>query len=292
MRYVILLCGVYCCSTSIIFIKIGQTDAIALASYRLLIGGLLLLPLALRSWKRRDNYSGSRLLRQTITPAIVLGIHFISWILGGRLTTSANASLLVNMVPVAMPVLLYLIIQERINLAEAKGTLIAMTGVIALGLADFRLSPEYATGDAICFLSMLFYAWYLIHARKNRDMPSIYVYVVPVYLMAGAFCLAIAVLLNLFGRSTQWIGPDISTELVSILGLAVVPTVFGHSMINWAMTRLRGQAVAIINLAQFIFAGLMGYLLLREVPEPVFYIASALVVAGAVLIIRQPSPAE
>lgn len=288
MRYVILLCGVWCCSTSIIFIKIGQTDAIALSAYRLLLGGALLVPMAMRAWRRGGDFDGPRLFRQTIVPAILLGIHFISWILGGRLTTSANASLLVNMVPVAMPILLYLIINERINRTETKGTLIAMTGVVVLGLADFKLSPEYATGDAICFLSMLFYAWYLIHARKNRHLPSIYLYVVPVYLMAGLFCLAIAIVLSLAGRPTVWIGPDLSTEMISITGLALVPTVLGHSMVNWAMTRLRGQAVAIINLAQFIFAGLMGFVLLQEVPEPVFYLSSALVVAGAVLIIRHP----
>ena len=128
---------------------------------------------------------------------------------------------------------------------------------------------------------------HIIYARKNKEMASIYLSVVPIYLMAGLFCLAIALVLQAAGYPINWFGPDHRMEWISILGLALVPTVLGHSLINWALTRIRGQAVVIINLAQFIFAGIMGYLLLDEIPALVFYIASALVVIGAVIVIRQ-----
>jgi drug/metabolite transporter (DMT)-like permease len=133
---------------------------------------------------------------------------------------------------------------------------------------------------------MLFYAFYLIYARKNKEMTSIYLYVVPIYLIAGLFCLSIAVVLEGSGHSIAWFGPDAHLEWISILGLALIPTVLGHSIINWALTRIRGQAVVIINLAQFIFAGIMGFLLLDEVPSLVFYLASMLVVLGAIIVIR------
>jgi drug/metabolite transporter (DMT)-like permease len=137
---------------------------------------------------------------------------------------------------------------------------------------------------------MLLYAFYLIHGRKNRDLPSIHLYVVPVYLMGGMVCLGIAGLLDLAGRPTTWLGSTTETEWLSILGLALIPTVFGHSIINWAIGKIRGQAVVIINLSQFIFAGIMGYLFLREVPHLIFYLASALVVGGAVIVVRASVP--
>jgi drug/metabolite transporter (DMT)-like permease len=286
MRFLLLIFGVFCCATSVIFIKIGTTDPIVLSAYRLLLGGACLLPLAVRHWHKKGDLGAVDLLMRCLPPAIFLGIHFISWIIGARLTPSANASLLVNMVPVAMPLLLLVVVHERINRAEAAGTVLAMAGVLLLGAGDFNLSAEYALGDAVCFLSMLFYAFYLIFARKNKDLPSIYLYVVPVYLMAGLFCLAIAALVTLAGRPLVWFGEDARMEWISIIGLALIPTVLGHSLINWALTRIRGQSVVIINLAQFIFAGIMGFLLLNEVPGRIFYLASALVVAGAVIVIR------
>ncbi|MGA1204757.1 MAG: DMT family transporter [Opitutales bacterium] len=286
MPYLLLLIGVYCCSTSIIFIKIGSTDPVALSAYRLLLGGLFMVPLAYRSWKRRGAFSAGQMFRQAAAPSVLLGIHFISWIFGGRLTPSANASLIVNMVPVVMPVFLLLVVGERINRPEGIGTVVAMMGVAALGWADFNLSSDYAAGDLVCFISMLFYAYYLIYARKYRDMPSIYLYVVPVYLMGGLFCLLGGLAMELAGQPIVWLGPDLKMEAISILGLALIPTIFGHSLVNWAMTRIRSQAVVIINLAQFIFAGTMGFLLLGEIPPAAFYLSSAMVVAGAVVIVR------
>lgn len=285
MRYLLLIIGVYCCSTSVIFIKIGNTDPVVLSAYRLIIGGLVLMPLAMRAMKKAKKISWRELLGRTLAPAIFLGVHFISWIIGARLTPSANASLIVNMVPVVMPLLLLVVVHEKINGAEAIGTILALTGVIYLGFADFSLSRQHAFGDFICFLSMVTYALYLIFARKNKDLPSVYIYVVPVYLIAGFFCLGIAIILELAGKETVWFGDDAVIEWISILGLALVPTVLGHSLINWAFRSIRGQAVVIINLAQFIFAGIMGYILLKEVPQLSFYISSIMVVAGALFVI-------
>ncbi|NDV62043.1 DMT family transporter [Puniceicoccales bacterium CK1056] len=285
MRFLILIFGVFCCSTSVIFIKIGSTDPIVLSAYRTLLGGILLIPFILQV-KKTQRPPLKELLKRAWPPAFFLGIHFISWIIGARLTPSANASLIVNMVPVVMPILLLLVLHERISNVEALGTSVAILGVFLLGLVDFNLSPEHALGDAVCFLSMLFYAFYLIFARKNRDLSSVYLYVVPVYILSGLFCLGIAGTLELSGKPVVWLGPNIRNEVISILGLAIVPTVFGHSIINWALRTIRGQAVVIINLAQFIFAGLMGFILLAEIPHTIFYISSLLVVAGAIIVIR------
>lgn len=290
MRYLILLFGVYCCSTSVIFIKIGTTDPIVLSAYRLLLGGLFLSPLLVAARRHFLTYRPAELLRRALPPALFLAVHFITWIMGARMTPSANASLLVNMVPVVMPLLLYFILHEAVTRREGWGTLFALAGVILLGFGDFNFSPQYAAGDAVCFLSMLLYAFYLIHGRKNRDLPSIYLYVIPVYLLGGLVCLAIAAVLDLAGRPTTWLGTSTETEWLSILGLALIPTVLGHSIVNWALGRIRGQAVVIINLSQFIFAGVMGFAFLGEIPHSVFYLASALVVGGAVIVVRESVP--
>lgn len=289
MRILILLFGIFCCSVSVIFIRMSATDPIALSAWRLLLGSLFLLPMALRAQRRtKATFLQRRLWLQALPPAVLLAIHFISWIIGARLTPSANASLLVNMVPIVMPFLLFFVLHERLTRPELFGTLIALLGIVLLGITDFNLSPEYALGDAICFASMLFYASYLLFARKNRtQIASIYLYVVPVYALAGLICLAAALLFDLFTQSpVAWVGPNLPVELLAILGLAIVPTVLGHSIINWALTHLPGQTVVILNLAQFVFAGLMGYAFMQEVPHPSFYLISAIIISGATVVIH------
>lgn len=290
MRYLILLFGVYCCSTSVIFIKIGTTDPIVLSAYRLLLGGLFLSPALFLARRHLAHHPWPTILKRAAPPAAFLAVHFITWIAGARMTPSANASLIVNMVPAVMPFLLWIILKERVTRAELTGTGFAMLGVFLLGMADFNFSKAYALGDLVCFVSMLLYAFYLIHARKNKDLPSIHLYIIPVYLMAGLLCLFIAALLDLAGRPTVWLGNQTDGEWLSILGLALVPTVFGHSIVNWALSHIRGQAVVLINLSQFIFAGIMGFLFLSEIPQPAFYLASALVVSGALFVVRQRLP--
>lgn len=285
MAYLILLFGVFCCSTSVLFIKIGSTDPVVLSAYRLLGSGILLAPLAIWAWKKAGRPKMRPLLRRGVVPGIFLAFHLVTWIVGARLTSSANATLLVNMVPVLMPLLLFLSVGERINKFEGTGTLLSMAGVAVLAIGDFHLAPEYALGDTICFLSMIFYSFYLLYGRKNKDLPSIYIYVVPVYLMAGALCLTLAGARQLAGMEVVWFGHAFHTEWVSIIGLTVVNTVVGHSIINWALRSIRGQAVVIINLGQFVFAGILGYIFLSEIPNLSFYQGAVLSIAGALVVI-------
>jgi drug/metabolite transporter (DMT)-like permease len=59
----------------------------------------------------------------------------------------------------------------------------------------------------------------------------------------------------------------------------------GHSIMNWAMLRFPPQVVSILNLGQFIFAGILAFALFGEVPHAIFYATSVLIVAGAVIAI-------
>ena len=70
------------------------------------------------------------------------------------------------------------------------------------------------------------------------------------------------------------------TDFIMTLGLALGPTIVGHSLMNRAMTRLQPQVVSLFNLTQFIVAGILAFVLFRELPRPEFVISSALIVAG------------
>jgi drug/metabolite transporter (DMT)-like permease len=127
---------------------------------------------------------------------------------------------------------------------------------------------------------MILFAYYLAQARVNRDFPDIWLYLIPLYGMAGLFCLLVSCVV------TQPFVIYAPREYLLSFGLAAIPTIIGHSIFNYSMKHLRGQIVSVFNVCQFIFAGLLAYLVHRTVPHPVFYPASALVVGGALLVIR------
>jgi len=51
---------------------------------------------------------------------------------------------------------------------------------------------------------------------------------------------------------------------------------------------MRAQTVSLLNLMQFVFAGIMAFFLFGEVPALVFFITAALVVGGAVVALSRP----
>jgi drug/metabolite transporter (DMT)-like permease len=278
-RLLVLLFGVYCCSTAVIFIKLSETHPVVVAAGRLLLAAALLTPVWLRSLRAHNQSWRSVQLGRTIVPGVLLGVHFITWILGARMTAAANASLIVNMVPPVMPFL----VRDGLRRNEIIGTAIGITGIMFLGTADFHLGWSTFLGDLICFVSMLFFASYLAMSRRSRDAADIWIFIVPVYAVAGLFCLAVS---PFFVNPIQAYPPR---ELLMIAGLAVVPTILGHSSLLYCMKHLRSQVVAIGTLGQFMFAGIMAFFMLSEVPGRPFYLASALLLTGAIIAIRATS---
>jgi drug/metabolite transporter (DMT)-like permease len=279
-RIVFLLFGIFCGSTAIIFIKASAEHSVLLSSYRLLVAAVVLTPIFLRNAYKHPPEVVRQHIRAALLPGIILGMHFISWIIGARLTTSANASLIVNLMPVAMPFFLAVMIREKLTRSEFMGTVLALAGMCLLTLADFNLSRVYFWGDMLCFVSMLFFTFYLALGRKNRGLASIWLYLVPLYYIAGIFCFLVALWF------VNPIKPYPLREIALICALGIIPTVLGHSIFNYAMKFLRGQVVSVLNMGQFIFAGILAFFLLREAPDWTFYVASVFVVAGAWLTVN------
>ncbi|WP_372794162.1 DMT family transporter [Pontiella sp.] len=286
IRILLLLIGIFFCASAIIFIKASAIHPVLLAALRLLAAMLFLLPLFLRDLKK-EPMPVSRCLKNSLIPGLFLGIHFITWLIAARMTNAANASLIVNLAPVVMPFILIALVHERVNRLEIIGTAAALGGTMVLFGSDFKISPDYFLGDILCFISMIFFTIYLALGRRRRPYKSIWLYVVPIYAAAGVGTLLIS--LCFVNPLTE---PWSMHEALLLLGLAALPTVFGHSILNWAMTHMRGQLVSIMNMGQFIFAGIMAYFIFREIPAKEFLPASALVIGGALLALKGAQQTE
>jgi drug/metabolite transporter (DMT)-like permease len=276
----LLLVSVFSASTAVIMIKASTVHPVLLASLRLFVATFALLPIFVRDLRRHRGVYTVEHLRASVLPGVVLAVHLISWVVGARMTPTANASLIVNLVALAMPFFLVWLVNEPLTRSEVVATVVALSGVAVLTASDLSLSVNYFTGDLICFGSMLFYAFYMALGRKNRYHPTVWLYLVPLYAVAAVVSLIVALF---FVNPIQ---PYSSREIVLILGLGIIPTVFGHSLINRAMKYFRGQFVSIINMTQFVFAGLMAFLLWGEIPAWSFYVASSLLALSVWIVVR------
>lgn len=280
-RYAVLMLGVIACSTAVVFIKASAVDPVRMAAYRLLIAAVALTPLFLRDLAaHRGGFAFSE-VRKSFWPGVLLGIHFITWIVGVRMTSATNSSLIVNLTPAILPLFSFFIARERLNRAEILGTVIALAGALLLTADDFRVSRASFAGDMMSLLSMVFFAWYLALGRVNRGTPTVWLYLVPLYYIAGLVCLPFGLARPETQGLAWW-----PREILLMLALGLIPTVVGHSALNWAVRHVAPQTVSLVNLSQFMFSGVQAWTIFGEVPRPLFYAACVLMIAGAAVAIR------
>ena len=279
--YFLLFTAVLCLASAVLFIQLSEVPPLGLSMWRLGLSGIILAPLALFEWRRHRPNVDQIPLKLAFLPGLVFAAHLVSWVIGARQTPTANASLIANMAPIALPWLLYAIAKERVRRSEWIGTGIVLVGLLVLVAGDVHLSAETVRGDLICFGAMLFMALYLALARqRSRQFPGFALYVVPLYLSGALAC---AVLMMIRGESFlpapgQW---------KWVLALTLIPTVLGHSLLNYAMKRMRGQVVAVASQTQFIFASTAAYFIFGTAPAPTFYLASVLAIVGTLFILRR-----
>ena len=276
-RIALLALGIFCASTAVILIKSNDDSPFLIAAYRLLIASTILMPFFL---KERRDYSGPYGLHQVriaLLPGLALALHFITWNIGVQLTPVSNASLIINMTPVAMPFFLWIFFRERINRKEIIGTVLVLSGLIWLGVTSQKISLASFRGNLICFASMLFLALYMALGRRNNARLPLWLYMVPLYLTAGLICL---------GSAVFFINPIKAYSLKNVLifiALGVIPTIGGHGILNYSMKFFRGQVVSIAYLGQIIFATVMAFFIFGEVPIPAFYLTAVLIVGGVIV---------
>lgn len=287
----IFIFGQMVASTAVLAIKASAINPILLASLRLLVAAVSLTPLY---WgvSRRAKRSGPDMVREalpSVLPGLLLAFHFISWNYGARMTLAANASLIVNMMPVAMPFIMFGLHRTLIKRAELVGTLLALAGVFILSSGSIRFESTTRWGDFICFISMIFFTLYIALGKGHNRQSSIWLYVVPLYWIAGLTALLVS--LPLVWTHGVWVRsapPDLFSLLKEIslpLYLGIFPTIIGHTIFNRSMRFLSSQVVSIGMLTQFIFAGFFAFILFGEIPSPVFYPSAFLVILGSLVVI-------
>lgn len=276
-----LVIAVLALATSVLMLRQSTLAPATLSFWRLFVAAVILSPWFVKGYlKHRGAHFETKSFCLCAVPGILLALHFSSWVVGARSTEVANASLIVNMVPIVLPFLLWFLIREKVSRQETLGTAVAFIGVLVLTAADFSISRTTAQGDLICFGSMLLLATYMAFGRRNgQKLPDVWLYVVPLYLIASVACLIIAL------ATGQQIELPIGQEIFLVLGLAIAPTILGHALINYALRHLPGQRVAVASQCQFVAAGLLELGLNGILPTWGFYLAAPLVLIGAYVVI-------
>lgn len=163
-----------------------------------------------------------------------------------------------------------LFLKEKLS---GKGWLyIVLTFVGSVIIAASDVSGGGLLGDLIAVVGAASSCIYTLIGRKLRTVMTTNAYTWIVYFFAGVVVLFASMT---GGHPVVPIQPH---DLWIALGLAVFCTLLGHSIFSWGLKYEKASFVSAVKLLEPVFASVLGFVFLREIP-------SLATVTGAMLII-------
>jgi len=254
--YLFLPMGILAISTASIFIKLCDAPALIIATYRMVISSLVLIPFV--GYKKIWREWGKSKMGCFFLSGLFLSLHFAFWIASLKFTSVASSVVLVTTHPIFVGLGSRLFLKEPLGAPLILGILLSVLGSGLIGYGDFLLTQKALLGDGLALLGAMAASGYFLVGRRMREQQDLLTYIFPVYSISG---LSLIILSLLFQKS--FFGYSTNTYLLMIL-LALIPQLIGHTTFNWALKYLPASRVAIAILGEPIGSTLLAYLILGE----------------------------
>lgn len=211
---------------------------------------------------------------------VTLSLHFSTWFQSLFMTSVAASVVLVNSSPIFTAILSTLILGEALRRRSWVGIVIAVAGAVFLAWGDFGGTDIVAlTGDLLALSGALFLALYFIGGRRFAKEMPITVYTSMIYLFAAITTLGICVSLNLNVLVFE------PTEVLIFIALAIFPTVLGHSVNNYLLTKVPAYVVSSAVLGEPIGAAIMAAFIFSEIPGLTTVIGFIVILVGVAMVL-------
>ena len=263
-------------STSLVVRSVATVPALVLAFWRMFTAsGMLWGYSVIRPAGKLSPINKKRI----IFAGIFLGCHFACFFLGIRKTSIANATLLGCLAPI-FTVFIAIFQKKKINKMTYVGLIVAIVGVGIVQSGDISLNNTNLFGDSIALLSALFLAFTFVLAEEIRQEANSVVYGRSLFFVAAITLLLIATtagdsILNFRVEDIPW-----------FLFLGLVPSIFGHNLLNYAVKYITPTAVSSVPLGEPVIASLFGLLLFGEAIPLGALLGGPVVMIGVYIIIN------
>jgi drug/metabolite transporter (DMT)-like permease len=266
-------------------VKLSRADPATIAVWRLGFALIVVAAFLLLTGQWRELF---RITRRELTFAVVggvsLALHFWAWNASIHLTTIAASVTLVSLQPAVVAVISAMLIREVPSVRQSLGIGIAILGAFLIAAPDLTggLAPggnRPLLGNLLALSAAVTAGLYYTIGRRLRMQLGVWSYVAVVYSAAFVTLLGIAV-----SRGIP-LAPQPPREIAIFLGLALAPTLLGHTGMNWALKLLPAFVVNLTVLGEPVGATLLGALIpaIGEIPGPTTFIGGAVVLAGVIV---------
>lgn len=277
--YLAVLLGVTGAGFSSIFTKLAEAPPLIIAFYRLSFTVLILAPFTFARGTGELRQMGKKDIILASFSGIMLALHFAVWIASLNYTSIASSTVLVTMHPLFVITGGYVFYREGIRPIGLAGACLAVVGSVIIGVSDFQVGGQALYGDLLAFSGAIFVAGYVLIGRGLRTHLSLLPYIFVVYGMASLVLFLSALLLG------NRLGPYPAWTWIYFLALALVPTIGGHTVFNWALKYVKAAVVSVTILGEPIGATVLAYLIFHQVPTALQLLGGSIIIAGLAIFI-------
>ncbi|MBI5529197.1 MAG: DMT family transporter [Deltaproteobacteria bacterium] len=276
--YAFLAIGLVAASQSGNLVRVGDAHPAVMAAWRLLLASLIMAALAGPRLRELAGLSRTEKWLAFLAGA-ALSAHLMTWIAAVQRTTVANAAIFFSTNPVITAIAAHLIYGERITLRLFASVVLGLAGVAVIGLDDFHLSAESASGDAFSLLCSFFFTAYFMFGKRVRAKLDNRAYVTAVYGSAAlcSFAAAAALGLPVLEQSAR--------NWLCFVLLAIIPTSVGHTALNAALRYMDASRISAATLSEPVLAGLVAWWAWGEAARPSAFAGYSLIACSVVVLV-------
>lgn len=246
-------------STSGVLIKLVLLPPLAIAGWRSLIAGGVILLLCRREVKVVWT-------RHPVLAAVCIGMFCICFVVATKLTTAANAIVLQYAASAYVAILAPRMLGEPTRRQDWYLLSLVLAGVGLFFMDD--LSMHGILGIIVGIVGSLFWAGAMIFLRKSRSGSTAWPLALGNFMAAGV-CLPSMV--RVTPTSTDWLG---------LIGLGVVSLGIGYAVFSYGIKRVRALESVLIPSIEPLINPLWVFFAYGEVPGRWAFIGGTLVLAA------------
>lgn len=256
--YLALLIGVCAVSTSAIFVKLATAPTSVIATYRLAFTVLLMTPVVLVKCRGEWRHVSLKDWLICAAAGVFLAFHFLLWFGSLAFTSVASSVVLVALQPIFAFIGTFIFFRERMKWKTIAGGILAVVGSVIISWGDFEASGAALLGDIMAILGAVMVTVYFLFGQNARKRLSLLLYTYVVYGVAS-----IVLFLYDFTFSEPVTGFPLNDWLI-FLGLAIIPTLLGHTIFNGIIKWISTSVVSMSILGEPIGSSILAYFLLGE----------------------------
>ena len=254
-----------------------DVPALSISFWRMFIGGTLLWGISLL-FKQKPLSKSNRVKTQIF--GILLGLHFYFFFSAVKMTTIANATFLGTVAPLFTMLIEIFWMKRKISKNIIICIFIIFLGSTIIVMDDFSFSNNYTLGNIYAIICSLFLGVGFIISENVRQSESTISFSRTLYISAAGTLFFLSIILN-----KSLIDFHIN-NFIGLFILGIVPTIFGHNSLYYAIKYVSPTVVASVPLGEPIIASVIAFFMFNELISSQIFISGFIILSGLFYLIN------